>query len=170
MPMLNPEHLLQQAARLIEAPQSGPARQVDIRRAMSASYYAIFHLVLIAAADSVVGRVHRGTPRYGRVYRSIEHKDLKTLCDIAQRPSLPASYQPHAPAGAFGRDIQSFAKAALWLQGLRHTADYDPGPRFHTTDASNAIAIARSARKDWQTAPNEQKEALLWLLVFRPRP
>jgi hypothetical protein len=78
MTILNPEHLLQQAVRLLVSPQPGPVRQVDIRRAMATAYYGIFHMVLIAAADSVVGRVHRATARYARVYRSIEHKDLKT--------------------------------------------------------------------------------------------
>ena len=167
--IMNPEHLLQQAVRLIESPQPGPARQTDIRRAISASYYGIFHMILIAAADSLVGRVHRRTARYGRVYRSIEHKDLKTICDIAKRPALPAGYQAHVPIGGFVPAIKSFADTTLWLQNIRHTADYDPGPRFRAADASTAIASARSAQKDWRMAPDEHREALLWLLLFRPR-
>ena len=74
------------------------------------------------------------------------------------------------PAGGFVPDISRFARAVVWLQERRHTADYDPGPRFRTDDAHDAIEIARSAQKEWQTAPSEQKEALLWLLLFRPRP
>jgi hypothetical protein len=48
--ILNPEHLLEQAERLIEPPPAGPPRQVDIRRAISSAYYAVFHATLAAAA------------------------------------------------------------------------------------------------------------------------
>jgi hypothetical protein len=37
-------------------------------------------------------------------------------------------------------------------------------------DAGEAIGAARSAQTDWQTASTEQKDALPWLLLFRPRP
>jgi len=134
MTILNPEHLIQQAARLIEAPQPGPARQVDIRRAISACYYSVFHMVLGAAADTAVGRVHRAAPRYALVYRSIEHRDLRTTCDIVKRPSLPAAYQDHGPAGGFVANIRAFAESVTWLQERRHAADYFPGRAFiHVT-------------------------------------
>lgn len=35
MVILNPEHLLEQAERLIEPPAAGPPRQVDVRRAVA---------------------------------------------------------------------------------------------------------------------------------------
>ena len=61
MPILNAEHLLDQAARLIVSPQPGPPRQVDIRRSISAAYYGLFHALLTAAADSVASRAQRGS-------------------------------------------------------------------------------------------------------------
>jgi hypothetical protein len=42
MAILNPEHLLQQAERLIQPPPAGPPRQVDLRRAISGAYYDAF--------------------------------------------------------------------------------------------------------------------------------
>ena len=106
MPILNAEHLLDQAARLIVSPQPGPPRQVGIRRSISAAYYGLFHA-------------------------------LQT--------------------------------AALWLQQQRHSADYDPIPRFRTADALTAIEQARTALSHFHTAPAKQRHALLWLLLFRPR-
>ncbi len=170
MTVLNPEHLLQQAARLIESPQPGPARQVDIRRAISACYYSVFHRVLCAAADTAIGRVHRATARYARVYRSVEHRDLRTICDIAKRSSLPVGYQEHGPVGGFVANIRAFAESVVWLQERRHAADDDPRPRYHAGHAREAIIVAAAAHQDWRAAPTEQKDALLWLLLFRPRP
>jgi hypothetical protein len=37
--ILNPEHLFEQAEKLVIPPPAGPPRQVDIRRAVSAAYY-----------------------------------------------------------------------------------------------------------------------------------
>jgi hypothetical protein len=51
MAILNPKHLLDQAARLIIPPPAGPPRQVDVRRAISSAYYGAFHATLIAAAS-----------------------------------------------------------------------------------------------------------------------
>src|SRR5215216_7618181 len=41
--ILNPEHLFDQAEKLILSPPAGRPRQVDIRRAISAAYYGVFH-------------------------------------------------------------------------------------------------------------------------------
>jgi len=51
---LNPDHLFEQAERLVAPPPAGPPRQVDLRRAISAAYYGLFHFCLIAAADEFV--------------------------------------------------------------------------------------------------------------------
>ena len=126
-------------------------------------------MILAAAADTVVGRVHRGTARYIRVYRSIEHKDLKTICDMIKRPALPVNWNTHAPSGGFVPAIRRFAETVPWSQDLRHTADYDPGPRFHINDARSALQIARSAQEDWRAASVEQRDFFPWLLLFRPR-
>lgn len=169
MTILTPDHLIDQAARLVVSPRPGPVRQVDLRRAISSSYYGVFHAALIAAADSIVGRVHRRSVRYARVYRSIEHKDLRTICDLARRPTLPPMYQPHVPGGGFGGPIKSFAEGTVWLQERRLAADYDPLLTFVAKDAETAINIARSAVRSWRTSPPEQREALIWLMMFRPR-
>ena len=52
MPVPDPAHLLEQAERLAAAPAKGQPRDADLRRAISTAYYAIFHAILTAAADS----------------------------------------------------------------------------------------------------------------------
>src|SRR4051794_12882066 len=51
----NAEHLLDQAERLIAPGGRGAPRQVDLRRAISNSYYALFHAVSMAGADQFIG-------------------------------------------------------------------------------------------------------------------
>ncbi len=169
MSILNPEDLLAQAARLIEPPTAGPPRQVDVRRAISAAYYAVFHAILIAAADEIVGRVHRGTPSYVLVYRSLDHKGFRTICAIAQRRDLPPRYRPFVPGSGFGEDVRAFAGATIALQERRHTADYDPTDQFRTAHAKLAIEIARTALRHWEAAPKPERHALLMLSLFQPR-
>lgn len=77
MAVLNPDHLLEQADRLLAPPGGGAPRQVDLRRAISNAYYSLFHAVLTDAADDFVGSTHRQSPRYALVYRSVDHKSLR---------------------------------------------------------------------------------------------
>jgi hypothetical protein len=165
----NPDHSFEQAEKLVAPPSAGPPRQVDLRRAISAAYYGVFHFCLAAAADEFVGATQRGTSRYTLVYRSIDHKTLKDLCAEAKKPTPPAKYLPYIPLGGFGSNIQAFATAAIELQEKRHLADYNPEPRFRTSDAKLAVGTARSAVHRFQTADEEHRKAFLTLLICTPR-
>ena len=169
MAILDPEHLLEQAGRLVEPPPAGPPRQVDVRRAISAAYYAVFHATLAAAADQFVGVTKRATSQYALVYRSVDHKALRELSSEAHRAQLSDKYARHVPPGGFGPNIQAFAAAVLELQEKRHSADYDPSIRVKTSDAIVAIAAARSALNRFLGADLPRREAFLGLLLFRPR-
>jgi hypothetical protein len=167
--ILNPEHLFEQADKLIFPPTAGPPRQVDIRRAISAAYYGIFHATIAAAADQFIGVTKRSMSQYGLVYRSIDHGVLRTLCEEVKKPILPAKYAPYAPKGGFGANIGAFAVAVLELQQKRHAADYDPAIRVRTSDASLAIRTATAALARFNGAEVAEREAFLTLLVFPPR-
>jgi hypothetical protein len=165
----NPGHLLAQAGKLIEYSVAGPPRQVDIRRAISSAYYAVFHAVLIASADTVAGRSNRGTPNYVLVYRSVEHRHLRALCEVASVATVQKRYQLFVPASGFSNDIRRFAGMALKLQENRHMADYNPAGQFRTPDAKAAIANARIALGDLAAAPEAERRTLIMLLLFPPR-
>lgn len=167
--ILNPEHLFEQAEKLIVPPPAGPPRQVDVRRAISSAYYGVFHAALTAAADQFVGVGKRSTTQYGLVYRSVDHRWLRTLCDEVKKPTLHSKFQPHAPAGGFGSHISAFAAAAVDLQEKRHKADYDPLIRVKTSDAQLAMRTARAALESLRAAAAHEREAFLSLLLFPPR-
>jgi hypothetical protein len=167
--ILNPDHLFEQAERLVQPPAAGPPRQVDVRRAISAAYYGLFHAMLIASADQFVGVTKRSTNQYALVYRSIDHGSLRKLCETAKAQSLPPKYARNTPAGGLGRNISAFAAAFLELQEKRHAADYDPIVRVKTSDAKLAISSARAALVRFQQSDDEERKAFLSLLLFPPR-
>jgi hypothetical protein len=167
--ILNAEHLLEQAAKLIGAPRSGQRRQVDIRRAISAAYYAVFHATLTAAADAVIGPTRSNSPHYTLAYRSIDHKELRAVCELVRRPTLPPKYRPYCPTAGFGNSMRSFAATVIALQERRNTADYDPSPRLRISDAVEAVDFARVALTNWNAAPADECSAFLMVLMFPPR-
>jgi hypothetical protein len=169
MAVLNPDHLLEQADRLIAPPGGGAPRQADLKRAISTAYYAVFHAVLTAAADDFVGVTHRSSPRYALLYRSIGHGSLRTLCEDATKKTISPKYAGYAPTTGFGPDLIALATAVIDLQEKRHSADYDPLFRVNMSDAILAVATARSAVARFRSANTVLRRAFLSLVVFTPR-
>jgi hypothetical protein len=165
----NPNHLFEQAVRLVSQQSAGPPRQVDVRRAISSAYYGIFHFTLTKAADQVVGKTRRKTSQYGLVYRSIDHGTLRSLCEEVKKPNLRPKYLRHAPSTGFGQNLQAFAAAVLELQEKRHAADYDPMIRVKRSDAILAVRTARTALRRFDRANPRRQRAFLSLLLFPPR-
>jgi hypothetical protein len=167
--ILNPQHLFEQAERLVEPPPAGPPRQVDVRRAISSAYYGVFHAALAAAADEFIGATVRSDPRYGLVYRSVDHKALAEVCTEVGRARRSPRYARYSPQHGFGDDIQVFSSIVLDLQEKRHAANYDPMMRVTTADAKLAVSIGRTALERFRNASAANRKSFLALLLFRPR-
>ena len=175
MSVLNPDHLLEQADRLITPPGGGAPRQADLRRAISNAYYAVFHAVAAQAADDFVGITHRASARYALVYRSIDHTPLRKLCEFVERSEevkktgQPTKYSRYSPRAGFGPDLIALAAAVVDLQEKRHLADYDPLFRVRMSDAVLTVATGRTALDRFRNANRTSRKAFLSLLVFSPR-
>lgn len=167
MAVLNADHLLDQADRLVPAGKA--PRQADLRRAISTAYYAVFHEVVTAAADDLIGKTQRDTARYALVYRSIDHRSLKDLASDVAKTNLPGKYLKYEPRGGFGPEIQAVAAAIVDLQEKRHGADYDPLLRVKRSDAVSAVASARAALVRFRGASAARRRVFLSLLIFPPR-
>lgn len=169
MAVLNPDHLLDQADRLL-APQSGGApRQADLRRAISNAYYGVFHAVVTEAADAFAGKTNRDAPRYALVYRSIDHRSLRGICEEIVKPRLRPKYQRYEPRGGFGPDLLTVATAVIDLQEKRHSADYDPQYRVRMSDAVLAVATGRTALIRFRRTDTTRRKAFISLVAFSPR-
>jgi hypothetical protein len=165
----NPEHLFQQAEQLVRAPVAGRPRQVDLRRAISTAYYAVFHATLTAAADNFIGRNARASSSYRLAYRSVNHRNFRELCKAFEKGQLAPKYREYAPTGGFGPEIRALAAAVVDLQLRREAADYDPFTTFKPSDARLVINLGREALMRFEAAPTGHREAFLGLLLFSPR-
>ena len=168
MPVINPDHLLDQARNLLQVPAAGAPRQADLRRAISTAYYAVFHLTVTAVADALIGNTKRSTPEYGLAYRAVDHRSLKALCEDLQKSSLPPRIAGVAPATGFGGDFSVYA-AVVDLQEKRHTADYDPLAKFALVDAKLAVLTAEAAVASFGATTFGERLAFASLLAFRAR-
>jgi hypothetical protein len=168
MSVINPDHLLEQAEKLIAPPAAGAPRQADIRRAISSAYYGAFHAIAAALADQFIGVVKKSATQYGLVYRSLDHRVLADLCVDLKKQTVPARYAKHVPVNGFSANFKSVLTAVKDLQERRHSADYDPMVKFHVADAQLAVSTARSAILRLQAASDEERLAILSLLLFQP--
>ena len=169
MAVVNPNHLFDKARRLAMPTGGGAPRQADLRRARSTAYVGVFHAVLTEAADDFVGRTKRQTARYALVYRSVNHRSVRDICENILKPNLPARYSAYVPRGGFGPEIKALATAVVELQEKRHVADYDPLFRAKMLDAQLVVLTGRLAVRRFRRASEIQRKAFLSLVVFPPR-
>ncbi len=161
------DHLFEGAERLIKG--IGKRRQADLRRATSASYYGVFHLVMQAFADEFVGATRRRSEAYALAYRRTEHRGLRTCChELLKDPPFPKA---PAPLGGLvaSADLRDFARKTIALQDWRHAADYDPLARFDIVGVTGFLADGRAAAARFQQADAEARRTFLTLLAFPPR-
>jgi uncharacterized protein (UPF0332 family) len=149
---MKPDDLIAQAERLAKASPKKP-RDVDLRRAVSGAYYALFHELARSGADLLVGTVgaNRSEKAWRQVFRALNHGEAKSRCQ-----NLPPS---------FSQDLKDVAESFVELQESRHAADYDPQAEFargdvqsHILQAGDAIAKFRSS------AISDRRAFMIWLL------
>jgi hypothetical protein len=169
VPPLDPEHLFQQARRLIGPAPSPDPWQANLRRAISAAYYSVFHTVLTAAADMVVGQTAGTGGLYELVYRSVAHTWLRDLCQDMRKRPMPQRYKRYEPQGGFGQDMTAFAEIVMQLQEARNEADYSPSLHISRLETIILLSHTRAAFNHFNTAPASDRRAFLTLLLFQPR-
>lgn len=169
MAVLNPLHLLEQARSLVRLNPGRKPRQIELRRAISAAYYAVFHQLSIAAADEFLGATLRSDPRYALIYRSIDHGQVRRLCEDAAKSNPPPKYARYLQVRPFTSGIKNFANALAVLQSRQHEADYDPSISLGSVDALYAIDLAERAIAAFNAAPHDERKLFLTFLLFPPR-
>lgn len=143
-----PEELLETARYLTRRNQSRPS-QADLRRAVSTAYYALFHLLIRAATEAVVG--DRGLRAL--VPRAFDHGEMRAVCKAFASGSVPPPVQPLVPA--LPADLKAVAQAFPELQDARHQADYDPVAAVNRTTAVDRVRQAVDAFAAWERVKGE---------------
>ena len=152
-----------EAARLLAGvgdspPAPGRPRQVMLRRAVSAAYYAMFNALCKSNADVLVGASATGQDAqlWLDTFRSLQHNVAKNrLEQYANDRQEPA--------------LRTFARAFGKLQEQRITADYDPTENFLRSRVANLIDEAETATSDFRDIPARTRRSLALHLLVRRR-
>lgn len=152
--------LLAQAQRLGKATKRRP-RQVDLKRAVSAAYYAQFHWLAKLCADTVAGTgASRSERAWQQTYRALAHGRAKDACKKARNVNPP-----------FPPGIVEFAELFVSMQENRHAADYDPLSAFRRAEVETMIKSVDRAINGMKVPPRADLRAFVaWVLLeTRPR-
>lgn len=152
--------LLEQARHLVRRETKRP-RQASLRRAISAAYYALFHLLSFEASRLFV-RDERLLNRINRVYG---HSEMNEASKSFAKGDWPKAFDPVKGAFAIPQALKDVAQAFVDLQEARHNADYDLATRFTRREALDLVERAAQAFRDWN-AVREDDLARIYLGCF----
>jgi hypothetical protein len=157
------EELLEQAKHLLTLPPN----QANLRRAVSAAYYSLFHLLVRSTALKWTDPLHRA--RIGRIF---EHRRMKEVCaaTIKSAGSEIGAKAPSSKEDLQLQDLKKVAQTFISLQQARHEADYNLDGPLDSVDAQAQVNLAQSAFEAWRTAnDSEAAKEFLFLLLFREK-
>lgn len=149
---MSPNRLLRLARRLAEGAHGtrpGRPNPVELQRAVSTIYYALFHALARCVADTLVAktRAARSQPAWVQAYRAVNHGNVKTQCNKKQQIEL------------FPSEIQTFARFLVEMQYHRHEADYDPTISFTRVQVIRWVNRADYAIKQFDQVANKDRQA-----------
>lgn len=127
----------------------------NLRRAVSAAYYALFHLLTDAAVRRMTSSQRQHLALRQLLGRAFTHGDMSRVSKqfANGHGGLPDHLRAVLPDPAkFPVALQSVAGTLVELQAARHRADYDLGYRFTRAGSLAAIARAEEAVTLWETA------------------
>ena len=159
---MNPHDLIKIASFLATigvVSNLGRPRQADLRRAVSAAYYALFHALAHCGADMLAGSssARRNQAGWQRIYRSLEHGATRSR--LNNRSGMRG----------FSGEIQDFGRLFVNLQVQRHRVDYDPTASF---DRATVLLLVSQAEQHIialeNAAPADRRDFAIYVL-FRDR-
>ena len=148
--------LLAQAEHLRLLDRNRPT-QANLRRAVSAAYYALFNLLVTSGANCAGSKLNAS----GRamIMRSFEHATMKTVCSNyakATLTSMSSSKLDSLLTFPIANDLKTVADAFVELQEQRHRADYDASAKFDRIEVSALVKSAQEAFLCWETIKSQK--------------
>lgn len=142
--------LLDQANALASL-DPGKPKQANLRRAISAAYYALFHLLIDEGAATVGSKLNAAAK--AKIRRAFAHADMKAVCaSYAKASNVQSFNQQIGPLLLFPLDplLMDVAEAFVLLQEARHEADYDVYVVYNRQDTTSNIRMAEDAFTAWR--------------------
>ena len=133
-------------------------RQTNLRRAVSTTYYALFHCVAVCCADMLVGGAgaNRSAQAWRQAYRALQHTTVRQCCanPIIER---------------FPGGIQDFAGRFTDMQRKRESADYDPDGTFYKSDVLDDIDTTENVISQFLKVPLKDRRAFAVYVLLNIR-
>ena len=139
--------LLKQARQLAVREPRRPL-QASLRRAVSASYYALFHLLVDEATRRMIAGRDRAALRHC-LARAFGHAPMRKVAQQFSENSLSPKLDPGLDGQPLQPELVRVASAFLDLQEARHEADYDTAHRFTRREVLDLVDRAERAFADW---------------------
>lgn len=148
---MRPLDFIATAQDLSGANRKGRPRETNLRRAVSTTYYALFHYLAGCCADGIAGgsRSNRSHSAWNQAYRALEHGTTRRRCENRHR------------IARFPTEIQNFAKLFADLQRKRHRADYDPDASFSKNEVIQDILAAEGVIQRFVKASLRDRRAFV---------
>lgn len=155
------DDLLEQAEVLANREPKKP-KQVSLRRAASAAYYALFHRLIEEATGLFVREDFK---RQALIARTFDHGKMKKVCAEFKKNNLPEGLRLAATSYQAPAHLKTVAETFIKLQQLRHEADYNLDRSFTRPEVRQVIQETQSAFTAWN-AVRSTDDARLFLACF----
>ena len=160
---MNPMELIALARALVNGiiggRATGAGSQTEMRRAVSCTYYAMFHTLAASNANTLVGElpVEQRNWAWRQAYRAVDHRQARNRLG---RASL---------GGRFPNDVCAFGEQFAVAQRMRHSADYDPYKELQATTVSDLISNAEAYILAFNRIHSDVRRELAIHLITSPR-
>lgn len=150
--------LLDQAYRLATLDAKRP-RQANLRRAISSTYYAVFHLLVDEACRVQIGAHHSQAPFRQVLGRAFAHGVMRDACKSFGGGTLKKGVSQGLPASfSIPQEIRRIAEIFVDLQEKRHLADYDLTVRFNRSDVLYLIGFVTGGIVPFKELPSSEEK------------
>lgn len=158
--------LLAQAKHLATKETRRP-RQASLRRAVSATYYALFHMLVQDAVRRLMGGKDRLAIR-NCLSRAFDHGTMKQVSQQFADGNLSPKLSPGLNGEPLQDELRRVARAFVSLQQYRHEADYNMERSFTRLEVLRVVSRAHAAFSDWRSVRGsiQADTFLVGLLAF----
>jgi uncharacterized protein (UPF0332 family) len=153
-----PHDFLEAALDLANSSKGKP-KQAHLRRAVSTTYYAMFHALARCCADLFIGGTGSGRSKeaWRQVYRALDHGFAKSACTNK------------ATLSQFPKEIQDFANLFVQMQLKRHDADYNPDGTVFKSAVLTDVSTVEAAIDGFNKAPLKDRRAFAAFVLVKQR-
>ena len=165
--------LLDQAVVLATIDLRRP-KQANLRRAVSTTYYSLFHFLVDRSCRAILGGSHKQRGFRDILARAFVHANMLKACSSFDGGQLPKQVEKTIPLQGnpqyvILKPIQNIASAFCELQQKRHLADYDLSERFERSEVLTLIDQVRSLISAFDQLPltDDRQFFLVSLLAWK---